>query len=148
MDRLSAPKEWHPEVQKMIMANIDYRCIDLKNLISVGLQRIHLNKSDKMRKRDEEKAKQERDARNKLLLDAFYAGITIRSNFLDFDFIKKRYEQLSPVAKAKARKEDYGKYDFPATLEKKEIVGFLKLKLESKIDRALKGVLKAQNQTI
>ena len=49
---------------------------------------------------------------------------------------------MSPIEKAKAKKVDYEKYDYPATLEKKEVLGFLKIKLVQKIERALNSILK------
>jgi hypothetical protein len=42
-----------PKVEKIIMENIDYNCKDFKNLVSVGLHRIHWDKSEKMRLADE-----------------------------------------------------------------------------------------------
>ena len=128
------------------MDNIDYKCSDLKSLVSVALSRLHLNKSEKMRAADEETVRIERDRKNQELLNQFYADIAIRSNLLDYDFIAKRYAELSPIEKTKAKKADREKYDFPATLEKKEVLGFLKIKLESRIEKALASVLKAEGR--
>ena len=44
-----------PKVEDEIMKNIDYGCKDFKHLVSVSLQRIHMDKSKPLQLADEEK---------------------------------------------------------------------------------------------
>ena len=56
-----------------------------------------------MRLSDEEKYKLDKEAKNQESLNKYIEDIALRSNLLDYEFIKKRYEHLSTIKKTEAK---------------------------------------------
>lgn len=127
------------EAARFMLQNMDYSCSSFKQLVREAFSLVNFSRPATLEEQNE--TKNLANQRYYKVVDSFVKYLRVRGQFLEKEFLLKRYSKLSPLLKLQQVEIDREKFDQPRSLIKEKQLHHISEKLSKVLMKPVKEIL-------
>ena len=127
------------EAARFMLQNMDYSCASFKQLVREAFSLVNFSRPATLEEQNE--TKNLANQRYYKVVDSFVKYLRVRGQFLEKEFLLKRYSKLSPLLKLQQVEIDLEKFEQPRSLIKERQLQHISEKLSKVLMKPVREIL-------